>query len=168
MSDQMNGQIHIVRAGPYTSIQDHGRVGYQALGIPESGALDSTARRVGNALVGNTPDMAGLEICLGGVELELTAPRRVALTGSVMTAMVLTDQNGNETRILSNRALMLQAGGALANQSPDCHEYGVSGDFGGGLAHRPLYDSRATAPNAGIGGVGRTLAQRWRHAPASA
>ena len=153
----MSDQILLRKSGPYTSIQDHGRVGYQALGIPESGALDSDARRLGNALVGNTPDMAGLEICLGGVELELTAPRRVALTGSVMTAIVLTDQNGKETQILSNRALMLQAGvrlrinGLIATNT-------VFLAISGGIGTPTLYDSRATSPNAGIGGLaGRLL-----------
>ena len=157
MNDQMNGQILLKKSGPYTSIQDHGRVGYQALGIPESGALDSTARRLGNALVGNAPDMAGLEICLGGVELELTAPRRVALTGSVMTAMVLTDQKGNETRILSNRALMLQAGVRLRINNLVATNTAFLA-ISGGIGTPTLYDSRATSPNAGIGGLdGRLL-----------
>ena len=31
--------LTILTAGPYTSIQDKGRTGYQALGVPEGGRL---------------------------------------------------------------------------------------------------------------------------------
>ena len=31
--------LTILTAGPYTSIQDKGRTGYQALGVPEGGAV---------------------------------------------------------------------------------------------------------------------------------
>ena len=31
--------LTILTSGPYTSIQDKGRTGYQALGVPEGGAV---------------------------------------------------------------------------------------------------------------------------------
>ena len=39
--------------GPYTTVQDPGRHGYQQFGIPLTGALDSFAYLVANLLVGN-------------------------------------------------------------------------------------------------------------------
>ena len=46
-------RIHILSAGPYTTIQDAGRPGYQAYGMPEGGTMDEDARLCGNWLVGN-------------------------------------------------------------------------------------------------------------------
>ena len=45
---------------------DLGRRGYQRYGVPQSGALDSYALRVGNLLVGNPEGAAGLEMTLAG------------------------------------------------------------------------------------------------------
>ena len=45
--------ITMIKSGLYTSVQDRGRAGHQAVGVPESGALDRVALRLGNALVGN-------------------------------------------------------------------------------------------------------------------
>ena len=43
----------IVKAGPFSSIQDAGRIGHQHLGVPRSGALDSDALYLGNTLLDN-------------------------------------------------------------------------------------------------------------------
>ena len=43
--------LTILTAGPYTSMQDKGRTGYQALGVPEGGTVDPDARITANWLV---------------------------------------------------------------------------------------------------------------------
>ena len=48
--------VHVVRAGPLTTVQDLGRPGYAHLGVPPSGALDLPSLRRANRLVGN-PDV---------------------------------------------------------------------------------------------------------------
>ena len=52
----------IRRPGLVTTVQDVGRVGYQRYGLSVSGAMDRTALRIGNRLVGNPDGAAGLEV----------------------------------------------------------------------------------------------------------
>jgi biotin-dependent carboxylase-like uncharacterized protein len=74
--------LHVVRAGPLTLVQDFGRPGYAHLGVPPSGALDAPSLRRANRLVGNSDDAAGLEVTLGGLEIELAREAYVAITGA--------------------------------------------------------------------------------------
>ena len=57
--------FEVLDGGILTTVQDLGRNGYQRYGVPQSGALDSYALRVGNLLVGNPEGAAGLEMTLG-------------------------------------------------------------------------------------------------------
>ena len=43
--------VSIISAGPHCSLQDGGRVGHQAFGVPEGGAMDRDALILGNRLV---------------------------------------------------------------------------------------------------------------------
>ena len=61
------------------TIQDSGRVGYRHFGVPVSGALDRVSLVLANALVGNRPDAAALELRLVGPKLRALATVRVAL-----------------------------------------------------------------------------------------
>lgn len=45
--------ITVLEAGQFTTIQDQGRFGYQAWGMPVSGAMDTYASAMANALAGN-------------------------------------------------------------------------------------------------------------------
>src|ERR1700739_1377993 len=65
--------LKILAPGLHTTIQDLGRTGYQALGVPVSGALDGFALRLANALVGNPQGMAALEILVSGPTIEVAA-----------------------------------------------------------------------------------------------
>ncbi|MDE3088416.1 MAG: KipI antagonist, partial [Chloroflexota bacterium] len=61
--------MEVIAPGLLTTVQDLGRVGYQKFGVPVSGAMDSFALRAANALVGNSPDSAALEITVAGPTL---------------------------------------------------------------------------------------------------
>lgn len=74
-------EMRIMRAGQLTTVQDLGRRGLRAAGVPLSGAMDPFALRIANALVGNPESAAALEFTLVGPEIEFTAEARVALTG---------------------------------------------------------------------------------------
>ena len=50
--------LRVLAPGLNTTLQDLGRPGYQHLGIPVSGALDTVSLRAANALVGNAPEIA--------------------------------------------------------------------------------------------------------------
>jgi len=75
-------RIEVLRAGMFTTVQDLGRPGWRAMGVPLSGAADPFALRVANALVGNAESAAGLEFTLVGPELRFTRDAVVALTGA--------------------------------------------------------------------------------------
>ena len=56
--------IRVESPGLLTTVQDLGRPGYAHLGVSASGAADALALRVGNKLVGNSENAAGLEMTL--------------------------------------------------------------------------------------------------------
>jgi biotin-dependent carboxylase-like uncharacterized protein len=78
--------IEIVAPGLHSSIQDRGRSGYYALGIPPSGAMDLFAHDVANALVGNAPGAAGVEITFLGPTLTFRESAVIAVTGGALDA----------------------------------------------------------------------------------
>ncbi|MFI5958366.1 biotin-dependent carboxyltransferase family protein [Cryptosporangium sp. NPDC051539] len=69
-------------AGPLTTVQDHGRPGWAHLGVPRSGAMDRPALARANALVGNPPTAAALEVTLGGLVAVCDADAVVAVSGA--------------------------------------------------------------------------------------
>ena len=83
--------IDVIRAGVLSSVQDLGRHGYRHLGVSSGGALDALSLEIGNRIVGNKPDAAGIEITFGPVVLRFRHATRVALTGTDFAA-TLDDQ----------------------------------------------------------------------------
>ena len=84
--------IRIRQPGLLTTVQDTGRFGEYALGMPPSGAMDVFSYQVGNYLVGNEEGAAGLEITYFGPELEFTEGAVIAVTGAEMPPKI----NGEE------------------------------------------------------------------------
>ena len=76
------GSLHIVKPGLLTSVQDLGRFGYQASGVPVAGPMDAFSHRVANQLAGNDPDAATLEITLIGPDLIVDADTTLAIAGA--------------------------------------------------------------------------------------
>ncbi|MCE2518089.1 MAG: biotin-dependent carboxyltransferase family protein [Alphaproteobacteria bacterium] len=155
----MTRQFRVLSSGPHATVQDFGRVGHQALGVPEGGALDRDAMRLGNALVGNAEDAAVVEVCLGGLTIELRAPARVALTGSLSGVLSVQDATGlgPSLEVPANRSVDLDAGRIVRlGMLPDSNTATLA--ISGGIKVPLLYGSMATSPNAMIGGVaGRVL-----------
>src|SRR5215471_20020435 len=80
--------LKIVRAGLFDTVQDLGRIGFMALGMPTAGAMDRIALTLANALVGNPSGTAGLEISVMGPDLLVEADSvRVALVGPLSPAL---------------------------------------------------------------------------------
>ena len=73
--------------GLFTTVQDLGRVGHQRIGVPPSGALDSLALRMGNAVLGQVPGTAALEMCRIGITARVDAESiRFCITGADVPA----------------------------------------------------------------------------------
>ena len=79
--------IDIVNAGTLTTVQDYpGRQGYWDVGVPPSGPYDDWSFRLGNRLLDNTEDCAGLEITLNGPTLVFNNATAIILTGAFIDA----------------------------------------------------------------------------------
>ena len=151
----MKAGFRVRASGFHTTVQDLGRPGWQAIGAPVSGALDTVSLRLANALVGNPSGAPALELLFSGPELEVAADTvRVALagagaslvTGAASSPGVLT---GHSLTLLRGDVLKVIAGG----QSSCCY-LAVEGGF----AVPPVLGSASTYVRAGIGGLeGRAL-----------
>lgn len=74
--------VEVLHAGFLTTLQDRGRIGFGALGVGRAGAMDDVSARLANALVGNPPGAAALEITLIGPALRFGRAATIALTGA--------------------------------------------------------------------------------------
>lgn len=145
--------LRVERAGLLTTVQDLGRWGYQHHGVSTGGAMDPTALRVANLLVGNPEGAAGLEVTLTGPTLVAVSPVLVAVTGADLGAHV------NGVPIPGWRAVRLAAGDALS------FDGGQSGArayiaIAGGVDVPAVMGSRATDLMARIGGLSGRALQR--------
>ena len=82
------GKLSVLSPGLLTTIQDLGRPGYTDLGISPCGAADSVALRIGNALLGNPPGAAALELTLVGPSLRFEAAGDFVLIGANLGAIL--------------------------------------------------------------------------------
>ncbi|WP_237386965.1 5-oxoprolinase subunit B/C family protein [Xenorhabdus sp. Sc-CR9] len=74
--------LEVLSVGLQTLFQDLGRVGQSGLGISESGAMDKSALRSANRIVGNSSDQTCLEIVQGGFKAIAHGKMLVAITGA--------------------------------------------------------------------------------------
>jgi biotin-dependent carboxylase-like uncharacterized protein len=80
--------LEVVKPGLLTTVQDLGRIGCQKYGVPSSGAMDQTALRAANLLVGNEEGAAGLEATGEGPALRVLADSVVAIVGPDMETLI--------------------------------------------------------------------------------
>ena len=84
--------LDVISAGTLTTVQDYpGRLGYWDVGVPPSGPFDDYSFQLGNRLLDNVQNAAGLEITLNGPSLRFNHATAIALTGAAMHA-TLDDQ----------------------------------------------------------------------------
>ncbi|MBM3769841.1 MAG: biotin-dependent carboxyltransferase [Acidimicrobiia bacterium] len=141
----------VLRPGLLSTVQDLGRWGWQAFGVSASGPMDSRAHRLANALVGNPPEAATLEITLVGPELAFDDERVVAICGA---DFVVTVGDHLASHAASFR---VPAGGHLrfGRRGRGTRAYLA---VEGGLAVASVLGSRSTHVPSGMGGhAGRPL-----------
>lgn len=143
--------LHVVKPGLQTTIQDRGRWGFQSLGVPVAGPMDPCSHRIANALVGNDPDAATLEITLIGPEVAFEDERVVAVAGA---EFVLT-LDGRLER--GNTAFVAPAGSRL-RFGPRARGSRAYLAIAGGVSVTPTLGSRSTHLVSRTGGLdGRAL-----------
>jgi KipI family sensor histidine kinase inhibitor len=74
--------VLVEAAGVLSTIQDLGRPGFAALGVPRSGAMDRPELRRANRLLGNHPGAAAIEHAGGGLAVRALRPLVLAVTGA--------------------------------------------------------------------------------------
>lgn len=145
--------LRIESPGLFSTIQDLGRVGYQRIGVPPSGALDTLSLRMGNAVLGQPQGMAALEMCRVGVRLVVEcASLRFCVTGADVP-VTLDGQPLAAWRSHTARAgQILQIGRIRGGAAYLCVQ--------GGFAIAPVLGSLSTYTRAALGGFeGRRLAE---------
>lgn len=144
--------IRVVEPGPFTTVQDLGRPGLAALGVPPSGAFDDVAFRVANRLVGNSEEAAALEITLAGPLLRFEADAVIAIAGARCDIELdgVPAKHAESFRVSGGAALR------LGRAREGLRTYLA---VRGGLAVPEVLGSSATLASAGFGGwLGRPLA----------
>ncbi len=74
--------LEVLAADGLVTVQDLGRPGWGRFGVPRSGPMDIFAFRAANALAGNPPGAAAIEIGLGDAVIRPTQDCLIAVTGA--------------------------------------------------------------------------------------
>jgi len=143
--------IKVLKTGVQTTVQDLGRYGYSHFGISPSGPADSLSFRIGNMVVGNNEDLAGLEMTLLGGDFEFDLDTEVAITGSQFNIYL----NGKETphnepfHVKKNQILSI----GMTKEGARCYL-----SVKGGIKIQNYLNSKTTHIMSGMGGLmGRPL-----------
>ncbi|MDR3113131.1 MAG: ATP-grasp domain-containing protein, partial [Endomicrobium sp.] len=79
--------LEVIDGGVQTTVQDYSGIkGYWGVGVPPCGAMDMFSFRLGNAILGNPSDAAGLELTLRGGTYKFRSPAIFCITGADMSA----------------------------------------------------------------------------------
>lgn len=143
--------ISVIKPGMLTTVQDEGRWGYQAFGMPVAGVMDRYAYRTANILAGNAPGAAALEMTVMGGIFRFDSDAYVAVCGADMQGTL----NGKPIRNWS--CFLAPAGSELAFGfiANGCRTYIA---VRGGIAVPLVLGSRSTYTRAAVGGLeGRAL-----------
>ena len=143
--------IRVVDPGLLTTVQDGGRWGHQALGVPVAGPMDDVSHRRANLVVGNRQDCATLEVTLVGPTLEFRGDTTVAVTGAEfelwLDAAPMPANTAHRAQRGSRLRFGRRRGGARAYLA-----------VAGGLDVPLVLGSRSTDLASGLGGLaGRPL-----------
>lgn len=143
--------IALVRAGPLATVQDLGRPGWRAWGMPLAGAMDRLALAAANLLAGNPPGAAAVELTLLGGTWRFEEEALAALAGADMGASLDGSPVAPWSSFRAPAGATLELGPAAA---------GVRGYLAvrGGIDVPAVLGSRATYTRARVGGLeGRAL-----------
>ncbi|TKH78706.1 biotin-dependent carboxyltransferase, partial [Bacillus cereus] len=143
--------VEVLHAGMFTTVQDLGRSYYQQYGVPVGGAMDQSAIRMINMLVGNEENEAALEMTIMGPKLLIKKTTLLAIGGADMEPLL------NGERIPLWRPILAEEGSMLCfgKVKSGCRAYVT---FAGGIHIDHTMGSKSTYIRAAIGGIeGRML-----------
>lgn len=82
----------VIHPGLSSTVQDRGRPGHREFGVPEAGAFDRSSLALANALLGNGPDGAAIEMTMIGGTYRAVGRLALALAGAPFEAGVETSK----------------------------------------------------------------------------
>lgn len=175
--------IDILSNGAPNLIQDTGRRGHLGFGVSRSGAMDALALSMGNALVGNEPTDAAIEISLFPFRVRFQKEMEFAVTGAdcqvrldetVLAPWWGRTARAGQTLVIERprrgaRAYLCLAGGVDVEPVMGSRSTDLKGSFGGfdgrglkrGDALRVKATSTRTVRNSGLGVVPADLPCFW-------
>jgi len=144
--------VEVLQGGLETTVQDGlGRRGYLQLGIPRSGPMDPKSFQLGNQLLKNPANAAGLEIQFVGPKLQFARATAIALSGANNRPQLNQQPIPMWTTVMVQAGDILSFGHARSGARTYVH-------FAGGLDVPVVMGSRSTFTRAGLGGLeGRQL-----------
>jgi biotin-dependent carboxylase-like uncharacterized protein len=134
-----------------STIQDKGRTGYRAFGVPVAGVMDRYAFTMANILAGNERDAAVVEMTMCGGRFRFPNEAYVAICGADMQGKL----NGKKIKNWSGFYVPANSELAFGYAVSGCRSYLA---FCGGIAVPQVMGSRSTYLRAKLGGIeGRAL-----------
>jgi antagonist of KipI len=139
--------VVVLKPGLLTTVQDRGRWGLQASGVPVAGPMDLLSHRTANRLCGNDDSRATLEVTVIGPDLQFEEEAVVAIAGAEFQPRLdgaAVDTRGPiEVKAGARLSLGTRARGARAYIA-----------VAGGFDVEPVLGSRSTSLVARIGPFG--------------
>ena len=148
--------LRVLEPGLHTTVQDLGRRGYGAIGVPPSGAADSLSLIIGNRLLGNEDGAAALECTVLGPRVVVEMDTWVCLCGAGCPAARIDGGDGERSLPMGD-PVWVRSGEAIhvGGTSDGCRAYLC---VAGGVAVAPVLGSRSTFVGGRFGGhAGRVL-----------
>ncbi|WP_419796487.1 MAG: biotin-dependent carboxyltransferase family protein [Terasakiella sp.] len=150
----MKGALEIISPGFQSFIQDKGRTGFQEFGVPICGSVAPHWMELGNHLIGNVADDAGIEFRVLGPTLKaVNEPVKLAVCGNVEIEII----SRGEAEIHTHKV----TGWRSFTLNPDEEakigtlEQTVSGfiALSGGVEVKPVMGSKSTYVRSELGGL---------------
>jgi biotin-dependent carboxylase-like uncharacterized protein len=104
--------LEVLEPGLLSTVQGSSRDDWQSLGVPRGGACDRWSLALANALLGNEPDAAGIEMTMIGATLRASTDCVLALAGAEMDARLddgLTVPSGSALRLSAGQSVRFGA-----------------------------------------------------------
>ncbi len=145
------GKATIIQAGALTTVQDLGRWGFQHLGMPVAGAMDTHSIKLANWLVNNPTKEACLECTFVGPEIKFEASCDIAVTGAIIPVFI------NNKPATQNTTLKIEKSDVLSfGQIQQGLRFYIA--FSGGIDVPIMMNSKSTYLRGKLGGFkGRKL-----------
>jgi antagonist of KipI len=145
----MGATIEIVRPGLLSTVQDLGRPGRLGMALSQGGALDTSAMRLANTLVGNRASDAVLEITAVGPAIRFPQATAVAWTGADFGFEV--HHKGQTTPHRASHRPVVVPAGSLVQWTPPTRGFRAWLACAGGIQPPDVLGSRSSHLAAGLG-----------------